>query len=147
MGGLGAIPAQRMLHVQIVALAFRPGHEANRTYETALALDPTALCVAIVARDHAPTIKADWHDEPNRRLIIASATSQEAPEVATDLINTLPPGPLAVLLANAPEAKGLRSLIPSKAGAVLVERLLKLRTDIQVVPYSPSWPHRLPRIR
>ena len=147
MAGLGVNPTQQSLHVQIVGLAFRPGYETKSTFEAAVALDPCALCAAIVPGEVAPQIKSCWQDSPERRLLIAGADPREAAGVAIDLLNTLPPGPLAILLANTPETKGFLSLLPTKAASELINGLLKLRPDVQVVPYSPSWPNRLPRIR
>lgn len=140
-------PVERLLDVSVVAIAFRSGLEAAETFQTALALDTKAKCLALVSSAEAERIRASWPDEPERALLIFRTETDEGAKLACELIERLPDGPVAVLLANLPAPRGFLAVSRKKSDAELIRRLESAHPDVQVHLHSAEWLRRPPRIR
>ncbi|MCW5936688.1 MAG: hypothetical protein KIT11_05220 [Fimbriimonadaceae bacterium] len=138
-------PDDRLLRVPVVALGFRPGLEMVETFQTALALDPKAKCWAIVSNGDAQVVRDAWQADPDSTLVIIRAERDAALGVACELLETLAPGPAALLLANLPAH---RSLLPSRKYAPeSIRRLEESHPDLQVHLHCAEWLRRPPRVR
>ncbi|HMS57110.1 MAG TPA: hypothetical protein PKA27_17090 [Fimbriimonadaceae bacterium] len=138
-------PGDPSLKVPVIGVAFRPGAEAINTFRVAHHLDSTARFWAIVSCGDAPAIRDAWEDELDGPLLIVRTDREPPLSIACELLESLEPGPAALLLANLPTK---RSLVSSKKflGDV-VRQLEESHFDLQVHLYHPEWLTRLPRIR
>lgn len=132
------------LGVQIIALAFGPGKEAELTFRTALALDPTALCCAVVPSDAVIGIRERWNPSTDARLLIVHAEPGRALSTALQILELQSPGPLAILVAGPPN--GQRKLL-SFGKPNWIDQIKRARLDVQIHVCEPSWSTRPPRIR
>lgn len=135
------------LHVQVLALAFKPDREMEQTFRVARSLEPGALCCAIVGKEAAEQVRSSWVDSVEGRLLLIHCRPGSSLATALEVINTVPSGPLAVLLAGPPSDSSLKSLFSRKSATELRSRIESARSDIQVHVYESSWIQRQPRIR
>jgi hypothetical protein len=134
------------LRVSVVGLAFRAGLEAAETFGTARLLDPEARCVAVVPPSERLALQALWPAQAASALLLIIVEPDEALVAACDVLGSLPPGPVAVLLANPPMPTGA---LPQnrRLTTEVVRRLERCRPDVQVHLYSEDWLRRPPRVR
>jgi hypothetical protein len=129
----------------VIGLAFRSGLESVETFQTALALDPNARCWAIVPNGDVEAVRGAWQDSAESALLIIRSPSESALGVAAELLQDLPAGPAALLLANLPPQTGLFS--SKRYAPEAIQRLHESRPDLQVHVHSADWLRRPPRIR
>lgn len=135
------------LSVAVSAMAFDASPATLLTFDTALALSPTATCVAIVDSADAPAIRSAWRDRPESTLLLLHGRPAQHAELAAEVVASMPQGPLALLLAGAPKGSGVKGRLALNALSYAARQLEAVRTDLQVLPLSSAWAHRLPRIR
>lgn len=139
------MPGEPLLRVPVVALAFVPGLETVETFQTALAVDPKAKCWAIVANADADAVRSAWQDSPESSLLIVRWGTEQPLSLAAEMLQSLPPGPVALLLANLPPQR--RFFSSKRYAQESIQRLGECRPDLQVHVHSADWIKRPPRIR
>lgn len=136
---------KRLLRVPVIGLAFGPGLEAAETFQTALSLDPNAQCWAIVSDGDARAVRNEWPDGPDATLVIVHAEKDSALGVACELVESLPSGPVALLLADLPIQRA--RFASRKHTGDVIRRLEESHPDLQVHLHNAAWLRRPPRIR
>jgi len=132
------------LGVQIIALAFGAGKETELTFRTALALEPTALCCAVVPPEAVVGIRERWNPSSDARLLIVHSDASHALATALQVLQLQAPGPLAILVAGPPS--GQRKLL-SFGKPSWIDQLKQSRLDVQIHVCDPTWSTRPPRVR
>lgn len=137
-------PSSQLLDVSVVGLAFRSGLDTIETFQTALNLHPNAKCWAVVTNEEAEKVRENWADLDHSALLIVRAAVEESADLAWEMLNRLPEGPVAVLLANLPTK---RRWLPHRGAAKLVRHLESAHEDVQVHLHRAEWLQRPPRLR